>query len=562
MLTELLVENLGPIAAAEIVLQPGSSALTGETGAGKTLLVTAVTLLTGGRADRGIIRDGAAEARVEGRFLVPAADPVVDQLQERGLLDYEGPPAHPEVVIARTIGASGSRARVNGRLVPLSVLAEIGPGLVEIAGQHEHHRMSSPRAQREILDAFIDMTEAASEVAASVRALTRVERELEDLRASERERVRELDVLRFEIDEIEAVALRAGETAELTTEATRLEHAEQLGTSLSRAVDDLGGDGGADERISSARGALEDIATVSPGLRDLIERLEAAAAEIRDVAGDLATRIQEPDPVALEEVRDRIGELARLRRKYGDEERDILDYVERSRTRAEELAGQSAAIEELDTRSQTLRTETLKKAQSLSEARGKAAPKLAAAVEELLAELAMPGAAFEVALEPTDLYEGGIDAVSFQIATGPGEKPRPLTKIASGGELSRISLALHLVPPARSKPGGHGASTMIFDEVDAGVGGAAARAVGSALAKLGRGAQVLVVTHLPQVAAFADAHYRVQRVDSERRGVAVEWVEANDRVEELSRMLAGLPESERAREHAQELLDLAAVGTE
>lgn len=560
MLTELLVENLGPIAAAEIVLQPGSSALTGETGAGKTLLVTAVTLLTGGRADRGIVRDGAAEARVEGRFVVPATDPVVKQLMARDLI--EEPAKEVEVVVARTIGASGSRARVNGRLVPIAVLAEIGPGLVEIAGQHEHHRMSSPRAQREVLDAFAETTEQAADVAVDVRELTRIERELEDLRASERERVRELDVLRFEIDEIESAALRAGETAELTAEATRLEHAEQLGTSLSSAVDDLSGDGGADERIASARSALENIAEVSPGLRELIDRLEAAAADIRDVAADLATRKQEPDPTALEEVRDRIGELARLRRKYGDEEQDILDYLERSRARAEELSGQSAAIDELAASATSLRAAALDKAKSLSRARRRAAPKLTAAVETLLADLAMPGAAFEVALESTDLYEGGVDAVTFQIATGPGEKPRPLTKIASGGELSRIALALHLTAQGSRGRVGERIGTMIFDEVDAGVGGAAARAVGAALAKLGRGGQVLVVTHLPQVAAFADAHYRVQRVVSERRGVIVERVEANDRVEELSRMLAGLPESERAREHAQELLDLAAVGTE
>lgn len=560
MLTELLVENLGPIAAAEIVLQPGSSALTGETGAGKTLLVTAVTLLTGGRADRGIVRDGASEARVEGRFVVPAEDPVVPQLIARDLVDEPG--KEVEIVIARTIGASGSRARVNGRLVPISVLAEIGPGLVEIAGQHEHHRMSSPRAQREVLDAFAGTTEQAEEVADDVRALTRLERELDDLRASERERVRELDVLRFEIDEIEAVALRAGETAELTAEATRLEHAEQLGTSLSRSVDDLSGDAGAGERIATAKSALEEIATVSPGVRELIDRLEAAAAEIRDVAGDLATRIQEPNPAALEEVRERIGELTRLRRKYGDEEQDILDYLERSRARAEDLAGQSASIDELEARAKSLRAAALEKARSLSKARGKAAPKLTAAVEELLGELAMSGATFEVALEETDLYEGGVDAVTFEIATGPGEKTRPLTKIASGGELSRIALALHLTAQGSKGRVGERIGTMVFDEVDAGVGGAAARAVGASLAKLGRGAQVLVVTHLPQVAAFADAHYRVQRVDSERRGVVVERVDAKDRVEELSRMLAGLPESERAREHAQELLDLAAVGTE
>ena len=555
MLSELVVENLGPIASAEIVLQAGSSALTGETGAGKTLLVTAVTLLAGGRADRGIVRDGATEARVEGRFVVPGDHPAVALLEARELVDAPGEDV--EVVVTRTVSATSSRARINGRLVPIAALSEIGPALVEIAGQHEHHRLASPRAQRETLDVFSgpECASLAAEVAARVRELARTERALEELRAGERERARELDILRFEIAEIEAAGIRIGETAELSSEAMRLENAEALGGGLLSAVEELSGEGGADERLSRALRGLEAVAEKDGSLRPFIDRLANASEEMRDVAAELSTRVQEPDPAALESLRDRLGEIARLRRKFGDDEAQIIDYLERSKARAEELGEQTGSIDELERKAATLRAAATKDATTLSALRKKGAAKLQKRVEALLADLAMPGARFLVAIEDTDLYEGGLDAVTFEVATGPGEKPRPITKVASGGELSRIALALHLL--ARSPV----AQTMIFDEVDAGVGGAAARAVGESLAKLGRdGSQVLVVTHLPQVAAFADSHYRVQRRDAGRRDVVIEHVQADRRVEELSRMLAGLPESERAREHAQELLDLAGAG--
>jgi DNA repair protein RecN (Recombination protein N) len=302
--------------------------------------------------------------------------------------------------------------------------------------------------------------------------------------------------------------------------------------------------------------ALGEIVDADPSAEVAVRRLSAAAAEIRDVAAGLSTQTHEPDPSALASIRDRLGEIARLRRKYGDDESQIIEYLERSHARAEELGSQTDSIGDLESTASRLREEATERAQRLTVARTKAAPKLQKKVEGLLTELAMPGSRFVVTIGAADLYEGGLDSVAFEISTGPGEKPRPVSKVASGGELSRIALAFHLVAA------GSGAETKIFDEVDAGVGGAAARSVGAALARLARdGAQVLVVTHLPQVAAFADAHFRVQRRDGERRGVAIERIDGDDRVEELSRMLAGLPESERAREHAQELLDLAAAGT-
>jgi len=555
MLSELVVENLGPIAGAEIVLQRGSSALTGETGAGKTLLVTAVTLLAGGRADRAIVREGAAEARVEGRFVVSADHPAIAILVARDILETAA--EQVEIVITRTISGSGSRARVNGRLVPIAVLGELGPTLVEIAGQHEHHLLGSPRVQRELLDVFAgpEAVTLAAAVTSGVRELLRIERELVDLRASERERARELDVLRFEIDEIENVGITPGEAAALSDEAARLEHAEALGGALLAAVEELSGDDGADQRVGTAVRNLERVVDKDASVVSYLRRLSALAEELRDVAGELSAAIQEPDPASLESIRNRLGDIARLRRKYGEDEQQIGDYLDRSRARADELAARTNSIGELESAAEAVRVDALMNAEALSQIRRQAAPALQSQVEALLHDLAMPGARFVISAADTDLYEGGVDAVVFEVATGPGETPRPITKVASGGELSRIALALHLLARGTSF------ETMIFDEVDAGVGGAAARAVGAALARLGRnGSQVLVVTHLPQVAAFADAHYRVRRHDAGRRDVTVEPVEGADRVEELSRMLAGLPESDRAREHAQELLDLAAAG--
>jgi DNA repair protein RecN (Recombination protein N) len=288
----------------------------------------------------------------------------------------------------------------------------------------------------------------------------------------------------------------------------------------------------------------------------LVARLEAAEYELSDVASELARLVPDPDPAALESVRDRLGLLARLRRKFGDTEGDVLAYLEKASARARALENDTQDITTLEAEVADIENTARERASELSKARASAAPKLATEAEGLLGELAMPGVAFEVTLVPADLYEGGLENVQFLIATGSGEKPKPVSKIASGGELSRIGLTLHLLTSGSAAP------TLIFDEIDAGVGGAAARAVGAALARLSRSgdAQVLVVTHLPQVAAFADRQFRVTRVEGERRGVVVEAVEGDDRIEELSRMLAGLPESERAREHAQELLEMAGAG--
>lgn len=553
MLTELVVEGLGVIERAELALERGSIALTGETGAGKTLVVAAVGLLLGGRADRALVRSGAREARVEGRFVIPADHPAALLLEARGLIPQPGE-AEVEVVMSRSVGADGrGRARVNGRLATVGLLSEVGPLLVEIAGQHEHQRIGAAPWQRAVLDHFAgpDAVELGGLVAESVRLAARARRRLEELRSGERARSRALDVLRYEIEEIEAAKPAPGESERLAAEAARLDRAEVLAAGVGGALEALVGERGAEDGLSVARRALSSIDEEE--ICELAGRLDSAAAELDDIAASLSAALVAPDPAALEETRSRIAQLASLKRKYGDDESEILAYLDGARRRADELAGEdndAGAHEE----ALAHHLEVARRAASeLSASRKTAAPRLEGAIEQRLEELALPGARFTVRLAERDLYEGGAESVEFLVAANPGEPPAPVARVASGGELSRIALALHLLTATDF------VTTMIFDEVDAGVGGQAARAVGRALVELtrARGGQAIVVTHLPQVAAQADVHLRVLKSADPRMSATVEKVEGNARVEELSRMLAGLPESERAKQHAQELLAMA-----
>ena len=563
MLKELVVEGLGVIERAELEMERGCSALTGETGAGKTLVVAALDLLTGGRSDRALVREGASEARVEGGFVVSASHPAAAAARALGVLDEEGH-EEVEIVMSRTVGAGAKgRARINGRLVTIGALAEVGRQLVEIAGQNDPRGIGAPGRQRELLDAFAgaEIVATATELAAAVRNSVRTGRRLEELRAGRRERERELDLLRYETAEIESAGLRIGEAAALGVEVSRLEHAEAIAAGLQRAGETLRREGGAVEALSSAHSDLQDAARRDPGLDGIAGRLEATALEVADIADDLTRAVVAPDPEGLEQARERLAEIARLMRKYGDGRRpadggesSVLDYLERARARLAELDTADSSIEPLQREHDEVAGRATELARRLSAGRAEAGARLARAMEGLLAELALPGARFEVDLRPRELFEGGAETVEFKIAANPGEARLAVARVASGGELSRIALALHLLTSA---PTGR---TLIFDEVDAGVGGRAAHAVGRSLAQLARrsGAQVIVVTHLPQVAAFADSHMRITKATRRNRASArVERIGGAGRIDELSRMLAGMPESDRAREHARELLESA-----
>ena len=555
MLTELSVQALGVIDRADISLAGGCSALTGETGAGKTLLVAAMGLLLGGRADRTLVREQASEALVEGRFVLPADHAAVRRLVEGGVVAPEGPEV--EVVLSRSIAADArSKARINGRLVPVALLEELAPHLVEIAGQHEHHRLGSSGYQRALLDTYCgpEVVALAQQVRDVVREATSARRELDELKAGVRERERELDILRYEANEIASAGLARGESARLLEEARRLEHSEAISLGIDAAREHLDGENGAADQVTSALRALKHASEIDASLLPLTQRLEAAALDIADVASDLATRAVQPDPEQLEEVRGRIDVIGRLRRKYGDDEGDILGYLERAQARIAELEAVDEGLEQRAEAVAALDARAAELAAKLRTHRTDASPRLEKELVAALEDLSLPGARVEIRVDPTDMHEGGIDDVRFLVSLNRGANVRPLSKVASGGELSRLSLALALLTTAGT------AGTLVFDEVDAGVGGATAHSVGRALAGLARtaGVQVLVVTHLPQVAAFADHQFRITKsVTGDRTSSAVEHVSGNARVDELSRMLAGLPESERAREHAQELLELA-----
>jgi DNA repair protein RecN (Recombination protein N) len=560
MLTDLVVDGVGVIDHAELILGPGCIALTGETGAGKTLVVASLSLLVGGRADRSIVRSGADEARVEGRFVVSGDHPAVGRLIAHGFLD-EGARLGQEVeiILTRSVASDGraGRARINGRLAAVGTLTEIGAALVEVAGQHEHVRLASPARRREILDAYAgpQALALAADVREAVADATAAERRFEELRATEQERVRELDVLDFETAEIESAGLSPGEADAAAAQAARLESAEGLALGLSAAIERIRGEGGADELVADARRGIDALSRADPDLATLGARLEAVSLELSDIAEELAGQMLEPDPAALETLRERLALIRRLERKYGSGEREILHYLERAATKRAELQRASADIERSERGRDDSRRRARELAGRLSEIRHDAARRLAEAMHARLEDLALGGAGFEVALEPAALYEGGLERVELLVSPGAGDVLRPAAKIASGGELSRIALALYLLTAQGAAP------TMIFDEVDAGVGGRAAQSVGRALSGLARDrdAQVIVVTHLPQVAAYADTHLRVTKVSEKGRAEAgVRRVDGPERVAELSRMLAGLPESDRARDHARELLELAA----
>jgi DNA repair protein RecN (Recombination protein N) len=528
MLTELRVRDLGVIADVHLLVPPGMTVLTGETGAGKTLLVEAIELLVGGRADPVLVRPGADEAWVEGRFVV----------------------GDDEVVLARAVPASGrSRAYVDGRLAPVAALAEQGGALVDLHGQHAHQRLLSGVHQRAALDAFgnVDLR-PLDEARARVRA---IDGQLALLGGDERARAREIDLLRFQVDEIDAARIESEDEDErLRVEEERLADATAHRQAAAAAYAALADDGGASDAIGTALGAV----TGRAPLAGLEARLRGLAAEVAEAGADLRAAAEEleDDPERLAALRTRREQLHQLQRKYGDTLAEVLTFGDEARGRLEELESHDRRAAELDRQRAAAVAAVAEAERAVGAARRAAAPALATAVESHLRDLAMPKARIEVTVGDDDPG----DAVTFLLGANPGEPALPLSKVASGGELARTMLACRL---ALRDAGTGGAPVVVFDEVDAGIGGAAALAVGRSLAALADPLQVLVVTHLPQVAAFADCHIAVGKDERDGRTVADAAVlDSEQRVAELSRMLSGMPESDTAREHAAELLAGAA----
>lgn len=528
MLVELVVKNLGVIADLRLLLGKGMTALTGETGAGKTMLVEALELLVGGKADAALVRPGSDEATIEGRFIVD----------------------DDELVLARIVPAVGrSRAYVNGRLAPASALAESGSRLVDLHGQHEHQSLLSAAVQRSALDRFgaIDLTVLLE----ARRELSRIETLLGELGGDERSRARELDLVRFQVGELDAAALSdPDEDDRLSTEEDELANARAHQEAAATAFDALAGEGGAVDALGAAVTTLADRTPFST----IEQRLRAAAAELSDAASELRAlgeRIDD-DPERLAAVRDRRHLLFDLRRKYGESLADVMAFAEEARQRLVELETHDVRAAELDRDRAAAQAAIAAEAKKVATARRATAPRMAEEVQAHLVTLAMANAT--VGMTVGDADPG--DEITFLLAANPGSPQLPLAKVASGGELARAMLALRLVLLGTRDD--TGPPTLAFDEVDAGIGGQAATAVGHALATLAVDRQVLVVTHLPQVAAFADTQIAVTKHDDGTTTTATASPLADgDRVIELSRMLSGSPESLTAKEHAAELLAAA-----
>ncbi len=554
MLTELRVENLLLIECAQLRLAPGLNVLTGETGAGKTVLAHALDLLLGGRAKPAIVRPGAAEAYVEGVFELPDA--------LRGELGERLPAGAEELVLARRIGADGrTRALVNGRSATVTDLRELAEPLIAFYGQHEHRKLTLASAQLEILDGYCGAAQLArrEKVTAAHATARAAEQTLIELRELAGARERELDLLDFELAEIDAAEPSERETAALRAERERLRHVEGLtGASLGAAEAAGADEGGIASLLAAAGRGLTASEGIDPALDALTERWRAIELEVTDVGRDLRDYAEslESEPGRLDAVEERLAVLERLQRKHGGSIAGVLAHAELCRARRQELASAEVAIEEAAARRARAQGVLVEGSAALHKARAAAAPKLAAAVRRRLDELAMKGAAFEVELADREPGPTGADAVEFLIAPNPGVPAGPLRETASGGELSRVMLALMGVAAGASGAGGR---TLVFDEVDAGIGGQTAHAVGDALRELSAGRQVICITHLAQVASLAARHFSIAKdATTSPARTTVNELRDGEVVSELARMLgAGDDGDGAARRHAEELLRVA-----
>jgi DNA repair protein RecN (Recombination protein N) len=550
VLHELRVENLLLIERAELGLGSGLNVLTGETGAGKTVLAHALDLLLGGKPRSGIVRPGAAEAYVEGVFALPEA--LRAQLADRLPEDAD------ELVLARRVSAEGrTRAYLGGRSATAAELAEVGGALLSFYGQHEHRRLTLASAQLEILDGFCGAEQSARrEAFAAAYAHERELRErLEELRARAGARDRELDLLEWELEEIDRAEPSEAEEASLLAERERLRHVTALLGAAGGAEAALAGETGAAIAVAEAARALEATRGVDAALDALADRAQALAVEADDLAGELRRYGEsvEAEPGRLDEVEERLALLDRLKRKHGGSIAAVISHAEECRRRRDELAGAEEALEAGEAEVEAARAELAALAGELRASRREAAGSLADAVVERLDGLAMEGASFEARVAERDGYgPTGGDEVEFLIAPNPGVPAGPLRETASGGELSRVMLALMGVA-AQAGP-----ATLVFDEVDAGIGGQTARAVGEQLRDLAEGRQVICITHLPQIASLADRHFTIVKdTSSDTATTTVTRLERGAVVGELVRMLGAEDGDAAARRHARELLKAA-----
>jgi DNA repair protein RecN (Recombination protein N) len=553
MLVELVVENFAVVERLRLPLHTGLNALTGETGSGKSLVVDAVSLLFGGRASTEMIRTGSARAFVSGIFELPADAPLHALLNGAGIETEDG-----ELLIEREILANGkSRAYAASRPVTAAFLKDLAPFLGDIHGQHDQQKLFSADSQRDLLDEAAASAALLAEAAAAYAAWHAAVREWNELNRLEQETLRLADLWDMQRKEIEALELSPAQDEKLENEKRVLRNVARLSEAATIAYDSLSE---AEPSVATGLGIavkkLEELCRIDESLTGVLETLKPAQIAVSEASHELRHYLGnlEADPNRLEEVENRLAQIEKLKRKYGTSIDEILAFLQqvKSQLSAVETAGERRAALE----SEIARLEVLfqASARKLRSARQKASRKLEKQVETELAGLAMPGAVFRIAITDAAPTQHGIDAVEFLVSANAGEEPRPLDKVASGGELSRIALALKscITPLARASV----PRTLVFDEVDSGVGGAAGEMVGRRLKQISETNQVLCVTHLAQIAGFADAHYSVAKRESQGRTVAeVEELQGPERVREIGRMLSGQRLTEEALRHAEKLIE-------
>jgi DNA repair protein RecN (Recombination protein N) len=548
----LQVRDFAIVDRIDIEFDAGMTVLTGETGAGKSILVDALGLVLGERGSAQLVREGARRAEFAAEFDVSALPAVVAWLDEQAL-DLDG-----ECLLRRVINADGrSRAFVNGNAVPISQLKALGELLLDIHGQHFHQSLARKDVQRDLLDHFGGLLDDRAVVATHYIEWQTLSERLDKLLGAEAERASRLDLLTFQLQELDSLAIDAGEFEALQNERQKLHNSGRLAEGVGAAIDALfDNDGGnANSLIADAQRSIGQLADVDSALEPIVELLDSASIQVSEAADELRRYGEniDMDPARRDQVEERLDAIQAISRKHRVEPDDLPGLTETLRNEHDDLSHAEERGRELETQAAAARTEFLSLARALSQARREAATAFAAAVTDAMHSLGMPGGVFAIELTPIDADAArpwGLEQVEFRISANPGQSPRSLARIASGGELSRMSLAIQVIASD-----GSAIPTMVFDEVDSGVGGGVAEMVGRRLQELGSNRQVLCVTHLPQVASLADLHFRISKVtDGKSTRTRVHSLQHDERVEELARMLGGVEITSKTLEHAAEML--------